>query len=196
MRKGFTLIELIVVIAIIAILAAIIAPNAFKAIEKASRSATLGDLRTIKTASMSLYADTGEWPTTGCDETLLVDNTCDPAGDPESPAIQIAGWDGPYIEQFPSRTRWGGVYTIREDDNLEWSAADGIATAGGDDEARYTMMNDTPVEVLQRLDIQIDGEPVDPSGTDEDLGSHRWDIGLAPDIESYSLISTDVPVLN
>ena len=53
MRKGFTLIELIVVIAIIAILAAIIAPNAFRAIEKAKAS-PLGIYK-IESASVQPY---------------------------------------------------------------------------------------------------------------------------------------------
>ncbi|MBU2265567.1 MAG: prepilin-type N-terminal cleavage/methylation domain-containing protein, partial [Candidatus Omnitrophica bacterium] len=61
MQKSFTLIELIVVIAIIAILAAIIAPNAFKAIEKAKVTKAIADLKTYKTATHSLYADTGHW---------------------------------------------------------------------------------------------------------------------------------------
>ena len=51
MRKGFTLIELIVVIAIIAVLAAVVAPSAFKAIEKGKVSAGMGDWNSIKTAA-------------------------------------------------------------------------------------------------------------------------------------------------
>src|SRR3989338_6155893 len=87
MKKGFTLIELIVVIAIIAILAAIIAPNAFKAIQKSKASRIITDLKAIKSASMSFYADTGQWQILG----LIKDNHAllvNPG---------ITGWDGPYL---------------------------------------------------------------------------------------------------
>lgn len=104
MRKGFTLIELIVVIAIIATLAAIIAPNAFKAIEKGRVSATIGDWKSIKTGAMAYYADTGRWPRSGYGST---------AG--EFPRVGLitddgmTGWDGPYLENWPATNAWGGT---------------------------------------------------------------------------------------
>mgnify|MGYP005628133427 CR=1 FL=1 len=89
-ERGFTLIELIVVIAIIAILAAIIAPNAFRAIEKAKITRTAADLKAIKTAVLSYYADTGMWPNchyiTSTASCLL-----------SNPGV--AGWNGPYLER-------------------------------------------------------------------------------------------------
>jgi len=59
---GFTLIELIVVIAIIAILATIIAPNAFRAIEKAKVVKCIRDLKSMQSATMAYYSDTGRFP--------------------------------------------------------------------------------------------------------------------------------------
>lgn len=91
LSKSFTLIELIVVIAIIAILAAIIAPNVFKAIEKAKISRTVADMKSIKTAVLSYYADTGSWPNSH----YIRDNTSSLLTDPG-----IAGWDGPYLEKI------------------------------------------------------------------------------------------------
>ncbi|OPX29968.1 MAG: N-terminal methylation, partial [Candidatus Omnitrophica bacterium 4484_171] len=102
MKKGFTLIELIVVIAIIAVLAAIVAPNAFKAIEKGKISATIGDYKSIKTAAMAYYADTGVWPADGTDKDT------DPNGFVKDDAA--SGWDGPYLEKWPARANWGGDY--------------------------------------------------------------------------------------
>jgi len=109
MRKGFTLIELIVVIAIIAILAAIIAPNAFRAIEKAKISEAIGDFKTYKTAIYALYADTGQWVTNqashyfriGPDNNDLITNFSN-----------WPGWDGPYLEKAKSMTPWRGSYYI------------------------------------------------------------------------------------
>ncbi|MBU2044618.1 MAG: type II secretion system protein GspG [Candidatus Omnitrophica bacterium] len=111
MRRGFTLIELIVVIAIIAILAAIIAPNAFKAIEKAKVARAISDFKTIKTASVSLYADTGKWPDTNWGDTRLKDS-----------GLFIdngVNWDGPYLEKNPDPHPWGGRYIFESED--EWA---------------------------------------------------------------------------
>ena len=118
MKKAFTLIELIVVIAIIAILAAIIAPNAFKAIEKAKITRVVADLKSMKTAALAYYADTGRWPLEK------------PAGDPTTPPCSgggpwvevynsslmedtgISGWDGPYLDNPNVATPWGNIYAF------------------------------------------------------------------------------------
>jgi len=112
MKKGFTLIELIVVIAIIAILAAVVAPNAFRAIEKSKISKAGADFKALKTATLSLYTDIGYFPPEGEVCGLGVGNTggCDVPG----PLISITpiainennsdggspytGWDGPYYK--------------------------------------------------------------------------------------------------
>ena len=98
LRAGFTLIELLVVIAIIAVLAAIITPNAFKAVEKAKVSRTISEVRTIKTAALAYYSDTGTWP--------ILYRLTDPVNsfltDPG-----IARWDGPYVEKW-SPHPWSG----------------------------------------------------------------------------------------
>jgi len=90
-KNAFTLVELIVVIAIIAILAAIIAPNAFKAIEKAKIARTAADLKSIKTAVLSYYADIGTWP--NCH--YIRDSTSSLITNPG-----LNGWDGPYLEKI------------------------------------------------------------------------------------------------
>jgi len=107
MKKGFTLIELIVVIAIIAILAAIISVNAFKAIEKAKISQMISDFKTLKTGYLALYADVGRFPTdTDYGPNVMVKDT-----DVMQPVIFTTanGWDGPYLSAVPKQP-WGGVY--------------------------------------------------------------------------------------
>ncbi len=105
--KGFTLIELLVVIAIIGILAAIIAPNAFKAIEKSKVAAVESDYKAVKSATLMYYSDVGTWPTADND---FSDN------DNESNAFVTGdssnGWDGPYLEKWPTKNPWGGSYTL------------------------------------------------------------------------------------
>jgi prepilin-type N-terminal cleavage/methylation domain-containing protein len=99
---GFTLIELIVVIAIIAVLAAIIAPNAFRAIEKAKVVKVESDFKTIYTATMAYYTDTGQWPPgdisheLGGSQNIIVETENFISGE-----NQPFGWDGPYISSWP-----------------------------------------------------------------------------------------------
>ncbi len=192
MRKGFTLIELIVVIAIIAILAAIIAPNAFKAIEKASRSATIADWRTMKTASMSFYADTGTWPANTCEEALLQDRfNSSEAGCIAVGTGGISGWDGPYIETWPAHTRWGGIYSYIRNDNISWNISDCTPTNAGGTNGRYIGQNGTPTAVREDLDEQVDGTNSTACAGPENCGQHRWDTN-----NSFMLISADGTVLN
>jgi len=116
MKKGFTLIELIVVIAIIAILAAIIAPNAFKAIEKAKISKAVADMKTIKTGVLTFYADTGGYPdrTSWVKDSGLMKNE-DTGGNP------FSGWDGSYLEKSPDPHPWSGTYWL----DPHWDLAKG-----------------------------------------------------------------------
>lgn len=145
-NKGFTLVELIVVIAIIAVLAAIIAPNAFKAVEKAKVSGEIEDYRSIKTAAMAYYADTGTWPA------QCVAPPCN-AGFVTDPPV--TGWDGPYLEKWPATAKWGG--------DVQWclvtTAANGICEAWDGDIAqeRVVRIEDVPQTAATKVDQQLDG---------------------------------------
>ena len=135
MRKGFTLIELIVVIAIIAVLAAIIAPNAFKAIEKAKIAATEEKIRTIKTACNALYADTGHWPGDDAPFFVITYMPFDTVSEIYIPSIPThpndlmendsdwTGWDGPYVEKLRGKGQWGSTDVLVKIDSgiEEWN---------------------------------------------------------------------------
>ncbi|HDN85841.1 MAG: type II/IV secretion system protein [Candidatus Omnitrophota bacterium] len=141
MKKGFTLVELIVVIAIIAILAAVVAPQAFRAIEKGKVSALLGDYKSIKTATMALYADTNSWPADGNNGEDLVYN-----------ASGISGWDGPYLEKWPGQNPFGGTYTINnESATRDWDGD------GSNDDAVVLQATNISNTQFNRIDNQIDG---------------------------------------
>ena len=57
-NKGFTLVELLVVIAIIGILAVVAVPALFKNIEKGKVADLEADISAIRSAALSVYADT------------------------------------------------------------------------------------------------------------------------------------------
>lgn len=105
-EKGFTLVELITVVAIIAILGAVVAPNIIKAIEGSRVVAAISDVKIIKNAALAYYADTGQWPRSpengsNSDLGFLVD-----------PDPGVNGWNGPYLESWPPKNPWGGVYSL------------------------------------------------------------------------------------
>jgi general secretion pathway protein G len=148
-RKGFTLIELIVVIAIIAILAAIIAPNAFKAVEKAKISGAIEDFRSIKTGAMAFYSDAGIWPDSCTTPTNCAGGNTGFVSAPIAPN-DVPGWDGPYLEKWPPRSKWGGNYTWTNDTN-------GIvynATGTGE---RMVTITKVPSTAAGKIDTQMDG---------------------------------------
>ena len=61
-NKGFTLVELLVVIAIIGILAVVAVPALFKNIEKGKVADLEADISAIRSAALSVYADTSTMP--------------------------------------------------------------------------------------------------------------------------------------
>ena len=110
--RGFTLVELLVVIAIIGILAAIITPSAFKAVEKAKVARVEADLKAFRAAAANYYADTGQWP-----------EDKPPGGVPGFMANvdNVDGWNGPYLERWPTATPFGGSYDWEVWENWTWN---------------------------------------------------------------------------
>jgi general secretion pathway protein G len=161
-NRAFTLIELIVVIAIIAILSAIIAPNAFRAIEKAKITRAVGDMRTIKTAAMAFYGDTGTWPLKGIGDDTRSSGKGFVTND-DGYSNTVPNWDGPYLQRWPvnpwgsTGSAWGNKYywdaDMSGDDNN-----DGILP-----EAQVIMFN-VPRKSALLLDKQYDNGVL--TGTD------------------------------
>ena len=184
MKRGFTLIELIVVIAIIAVLAAIIAPAAFKQVEKSKVVGTVGDYKSIKTAVMAYYSDTGVWPTSA----FAVAGACFTA----NPGAPVTNWDGPYLEKWPTAGRWSGAAVAGTVTYLNDAAGftpswDAVA---GADNARYIRISQVPLASARALDRQIDG--TNAGAETDSRGYVRYSIVAGDPIPVDILISTDV----
>lgn len=100
LRRGFTLIELIVVILIIAILAAAILPKFVSRTDDAKVARAQSDLSIVSQALQSFRLDCDRFPTT--QEGL---------GALRQQPANLNGWRGPYLDRDITTDPWGNAYT-------------------------------------------------------------------------------------
>lgn len=102
MKKGFTLVELLVVIMIIALLASMVAPNLFNKLEDAQRKTTKNQLANLSTALDSFRLDFGRYPTT--EEGLAILSV---------KQSTLKKWNGPYLTKKLKEDAWGNAYVYK-----------------------------------------------------------------------------------
>jgi general secretion pathway protein G len=103
LRRGFTLLELMVVLLILALIASIAAPQVTKHLRKAKIETAKIQVDALSAAVDSFNIDTGRFPTNEEALKALVER---PAG--------LATWDGPYIKKKESLIDpWGEPYQYR-----------------------------------------------------------------------------------
>lgn len=120
MRKGFSLVEILIVIAIIAILASTILVRLNTAREKAQIAKAKADMRELRTAIDLLAMDTELLPN-ALPEEPCVQNPLDnevlldtPAAGIEATDGSFPGWNGPYMNNVPTDV-WGNSYVFDTD---------------------------------------------------------------------------------
>jgi len=102
LRKGFTLIEIMLVVMIIGALAAMVVPRLTGRSEQAKIAAARADIESHLATALKLYElDNGNFPTTSQGLDSLLDK---PTSDPIP-----KNWNGPYIEREPLDP-WGQPY--------------------------------------------------------------------------------------
>lgn len=102
MRRGFTLIEILVVIVVIAVLASLVAPNVFKHVGEAKNVTTRSQIEMLGAALDAYRLDNGRYPTTAQGLAALWQA---PAQDPRPP-----NWKGPYLRKEVPIDPWGHPY--------------------------------------------------------------------------------------
>ncbi len=107
MRKGFTLVELMLVVIIIGILVGMVVPRLTGRSQEARVAAAKADIYSNLSLALDLYElDNGRFP----DEfKSLWENPKDTSKAPN--------WKGPYLKKYPPHDPWGNEYkyTIKEE---------------------------------------------------------------------------------
>ncbi len=98
-KKGFTLVELLIVIIIIAVLAAIAIPKFSNSSQRSKGSSLRANLKLVRNAIDLFRADTGAFPATMAG--LTASTTSGLSAAAAACTIAATDWRGPYLQAVP-----------------------------------------------------------------------------------------------
>jgi general secretion pathway protein G len=99
LRRGFTLLELLVVMVIIGLLAAYVGPKYFSQIGKSEVNTAKAQIVAFEKALQQFRVDVGRYPSTEQGLQALL-----------SKPANLSKWDGPYLEKTLPADPWGQPY--------------------------------------------------------------------------------------
>ena len=126
MRRGFTLLEMMVVMFILGLLATLVAPNIVGRTDDARRTKAIADMKGIEQALHLYRLDSGGYPTTEQGLQALVRR-------PDRPPVPRAWNPNGYLERVPPDP-WGHAYVYVAAGNaytLKCLGADGVEGGEG-----------------------------------------------------------------
>lgn len=115
MKKGFTLLELIVVLSVIIVLAGMLLPQVNRVVNKARIAKAQAELEHIKSAMLAYKEDVGELPPA---ESNPLEGNLD-GSSAESALLSddgSTGWNGPYLDSSIGLDPWGNHYRYEDND--------------------------------------------------------------------------------
>ncbi len=102
-RRGFTIIEVIVIVVILGILAAVIAPRLLGRVGESKKAVAKTNAASLMTA-MQLYANDCGIPEPGTPITVLFQRPSN---------VEAAAWKGPYVnKEADLKDPWGNEYVL------------------------------------------------------------------------------------
>ena len=108
-KKGFTLVELLIVIIIIAVLAAIAIPKFSNSSQRSKESSLRANLKLVRNAIDLFRADTGAFPATMAGLTASTTSGLNAAA--ATCTIAATDWRGPYLQAVPPDPVSGSAMT-------------------------------------------------------------------------------------
>jgi len=121
MRRGFTLVELLLVMVILAVLAAVVVPKMIGRGEQARVTAAKQDIHQFEMQLDTFEVDNGRYPT---NEEGLAALAVQPSG--------LTTWKGPYIKsQTGFKDPWGNAYVYRSPGTQNPNGVDIFSTGPG-----------------------------------------------------------------
>lgn len=110
-RKGFTLVEVLVVVVVIAILAAVVIPKFINSGLRGKESALRSNLKLLRNAVEMFHNDCDAWPATLADLTVTSAPATGLDDSGNSKAIIASRWKGPYLAAIENDPVSGAAFT-------------------------------------------------------------------------------------